>query len=61
MPLSIFNHQRLEYHREANPDAVDFGHTFGGDFASSGLRITNADFPIHLLYRLNLQDPALDI
>ncbi|MEX2168888.1 MAG: hypothetical protein WD851_06240 [Pirellulales bacterium] len=61
LPLSLFNHRKLKHYRETSEGADHFGHAFGGGFTSSGLRIVNADFPIHLLYRLNLDDPAFDI
>lgn len=61
MPLSIFNHSRFLHHRSVEGTSGPFQHSFGGDPASFGLRFVNVDPPFHVIYRLDLSDPAVPI
>jgi hypothetical protein len=59
MPLSFFHHQTLSHYCEDSNSPNKFGHTFGGDPSSFGLRFANCE-PLHLVYRLNQADPAVN-
>jgi hypothetical protein len=61
MPLSLFHHKRLWHHREVVGQRNEYGHTVGGDLPSFGIHCENLQSPPHLLYRLNLADPAIDM
>jgi hypothetical protein len=61
MPLSLFDH-KLSAHFRERPNVVDaFGHTFGGEPSALGIRFVNLETPLHLVYRLNLADPAVAV
>ena len=60
MPLSFFDHKSLSHLREEIENSDKYGHTFGGDPSSFGIRFVNCD-PIHLVYRLNQADPAVSL
>lgn len=60
MPLSLFNHRSLSHFEEVNR-VSQFGHTFGGRPADFDLTFSGIESPPHLLYRLNLEDPAFDV
>lgn len=60
MPLSLFNPETLRCFRET-AGGDEFDHTFGGDPTAKGIRFVNVERPLHLLYRLNLADPAVGI
>jgi hypothetical protein len=61
MPLSLFNHNTRSHFRELSKKSDAFGHTFGGDPASWSIRFVNLEDPLHLIYRLNLVDPSIDV
>jgi hypothetical protein len=61
MPLSVFNLSRFSHYRSLDMTSCPFQHSFGGDPASFGLRFVNADPPFHLVYRLDLSDPAIPV
>ncbi len=61
MPLTLFQHDSLRCFREVANAPDRYGHTFGGDPIAKGLRFVNLDEPFHLLYHLNLADPAVGI
>lgn len=61
MPLSVFHHSRFSHYRSVEGTSGPFQHSFGGDPASFGLRFVNVDRPFHLIYRLDLSDPAISI
>lgn len=60
MPLSLFHHEPLSHYCESDSAPNKFGHTFGGDPSSFGLRFANCE-PLHLVYRLNQADPATNV
>lgn len=60
MPLSIFQPPTLSHFQEAVGKADRFEHTFGGDPATHGIRFVNCE-PMHLIYRLNQADPAVQV
>ena len=60
MPLSFFHHDSRTHYREVTATSDSFGHTFGGDPSSHGLRFVNCE-PMHLLYRLNQADDAVNL
>jgi hypothetical protein len=60
MPLSVFQYQPPTHFREVIDLADDYGHTFGSEASSFGIRFVNGD-PIHLIYRLNQADPTVSI
>jgi hypothetical protein len=61
MPLSVFNHSRFSHYRSVEGTSGPSQHSFGGDPALHGLQFVNVDPPFHLLYRLDLTDPAIPI
>lgn len=61
MTLSLIDHATLSVFREKTGVADDFGHSFGGSPESVGIRFANIRQPMHLLYRLNLADPAVAV
>ena len=61
MPLSLFDHGRYAHYRSKENSAGGFEHCFGGGSESFGLRFVNVDTPFHLVYRLDLSDPAIPI
>jgi hypothetical protein len=61
MPLSLFAYNPKQHFIDAIGEASEFGHTFGGDPEGFGIRFVNSDFPLHLIYRLNLDDPLVPI
>ncbi|HZL87240.1 MAG TPA: hypothetical protein VFB96_02595 [Pirellulaceae bacterium] len=61
MPLSLFDHKLLAVYRERANVADDFGHMFGGTASENGIRFVNLEEPLHLIYRLNLADPAVAV
>jgi hypothetical protein len=60
MPLSLFHHDRRAHYRSIAADCP-YHHTFGGDSESYGLRFVNVSAPLHLIYRLNQDDPAIPV
>jgi hypothetical protein len=61
MPFSLFDHQTLRHYRDEVGASDEFGHTFGGDPADFGIRFVNVERPLHLIYRLNVADPAVAV
>jgi hypothetical protein len=61
MPLSLFDHKKLVHYRSTDGQPGAFDHSFGGDAASYGLKFVNANPPFHLIYRLDLNDPAVPV
>lgn len=61
MPLSLFDHRTLSHYHERSGHSDRYGHSFGSDLASKGIRIVNSEKPFHLLYHLNLADPAIGL
>jgi hypothetical protein len=59
MTLSLF-HQQPPLHFSELEGAGEFSHTFGGTPHSFGIRFTNCS-PLHLIYRLDLADPAAPV
>ena len=60
MTLTLFNHETLSI-REFRSTASPFGHTYGGTTAAHGFRVKNVKGAFHLLFDLDLNDPAIDV
>jgi hypothetical protein len=61
MPLSLFDHNAPAHYREKAVVTNPFGHTFGGELSEFGIRCINLEQPLHVLYHLNLSDPAVGV
>ncbi len=60
MLLTLFNHSKRIV-RDSKLAEGAFAHTQGGTLSSHGISIPELRTPFHLLYDLDLQDPAIDI
>lgn len=61
MPLSYFSHQPKQHWEDEIGKSGKYKHTFGGSLFEHGIEIPKASFPLHLIYRLDLSDPAISI
>ena len=57
----FFNHETLQYFRGIDERSGPFHHIFGGTAADFGYRFINLEHPFHLIYRLDLSDPAIGV
>lgn len=60
MKFALFNHHSRGVY-EGREKASPFEHTYGGTVDSHGIRIKNTRAPLHLLFELDLSDPAIDV
>jgi hypothetical protein len=60
MRLSIYHPESRRVFRGERATVSKYGHTFGGDVRYAGLA-AGGQPPVHLLLRLNLQDPAVGL
>jgi hypothetical protein len=60
MRLTIFHPRPRRIFRGERGKVSAYGHTFGGDGHYAGLA-ANGQAPVHLLLRLNLEDPAVGL
>ena len=61
MPLRLFGYEPKQISLDAIGTSDRFGHSFGGTHEDYGIRFTNADPPLHVIYWLNLFDPLVPI
>lgn len=61
MPLSLFSHNPKTHLVDEINQSGTFGHTFGGTFKQFDLQTRNSDAKSHLIYRIDLSDPNVDI
>ena len=60
MTLTLFNHESVSVSESRNRSS-QYQHTYGGTVDGHGIRVRNVRTPFHLLFDLDLRDPAIDV
>jgi hypothetical protein len=61
MPLTIFHAESKRIFRAERGKVSPYGHIFGGEAHYRGMSAFEHQPPVHLLFRLNLDDPAVGL